>query len=63
MSCPSPTTSALSLNQWLPMLNLIYVVLTPMAVIIAEGFGASSSLDGYNESKAAVRDNRLLHNS
>lgn len=39
--------------QWLPMLNLIYVVLTPMAVIVAEGFGSSSSMDGYNEVKAA----------
>jgi len=40
-------------QDWLPMLNLIYVVLTPMAVVLSEALGMRSSYDGYNELKAA----------
>lgn len=38
---------------WLAMLNLVFVVISPAAVILSETFGATSSFDGYNESKAA----------
>lgn len=53
--CMPPIVSAgLKYQDWLPMINMAYIVLTPIAVIFSEALGGGSAFDmGYSERKAA----------
>ena len=43
-------------NNWYPMLNVAAVVLIPIAIILADATGGSSTYMGYDESKAALQN-------
>jgi len=40
-------------GNWLPMINLAFVIISPMLVVISEALGTAPSWSGYDESKAA----------
>ena len=45
--------AGLKYQSWLPMINIAFVIVTPMLVIIGEALGSSPSYAGYDEGKAA----------
>jgi len=47
------TVAVVTTAQWLPMINLIFVVLTPMAIIVSETLGGSSTFSDYSEVRQA----------